>query len=134
MAPEELGVPLDGITLIPQLPRDEIYRRVYPDTDVYLLPSLAEGYGMSVVEAMSFGKPVIASAIGALGELVRDGETGLLVPPDDAEALFTAMRDLMEDAERRKRMGLAARAAFEAEHALEATNRALEAVYEEALA
>jgi glycosyltransferase involved in cell wall biosynthesis len=64
---------------------------------------------------------------------VREGETGLLVPPDDPEALFEAMKTLMEDRDLRRRMGQAARAAFEAEHALEVTNRALKAVYEEAL-
>jgi glycosyltransferase involved in cell wall biosynthesis len=99
-----------------------------------MLPSLAEGYGMSVVEAMSFGKPVIASNISALPELVKEGETGLLVPPDDPDRLFEAMRTLMEDRDLRVRMGQAARAAFEAEHAVTVTNRALRAVYDEALA
>jgi glycosyltransferase involved in cell wall biosynthesis len=130
---EELGIPAEGITVIPQLPRETIYREIYPQTDVYLLPSLAEGYGMSMVEAMSFGVPAIASNISALPELVREGETGLLVPPDDPEALFEAMKTLMEDRDLRRRMGQAARAAFEAEHALDVTNHALKAVYEEAL-
>jgi glycosyltransferase involved in cell wall biosynthesis len=133
VAPEALGIPLDGVTLIPSLPREAIYRDVYPETDVYVLPSLAEGYGMSVVEAMSFGKPAIATDIAALGELVTPGETGLLVPPDDVDALYEAMKALMEDAGARKRMGANARRAFEAEHALEVTNRALRAVYDEAL-
>lgn len=128
-----LGLDLTGVTVIPALPREAIYREIYPHTDVYLLPSLAEGYGMSVVEAMSFGLPVIASDLNALPELVRHGETGLLTPPDDPEALFTAMRELMEDAGLRRRMGEAGRAAFLAEHALEVTNRALRSVYEEAL-
>lgn len=128
-----LGLDLTGITVIPALEREAIYRDVYPATDVYLLPSLAEGYGMSVIEAMSFAKPVIASNINALPELVADGETGLLVPPDAPEALFEAMRTLMEDPALRARMGAAGRAAFEAEHALEVTNRALRAVYDEAM-
>lgn len=131
--PQDLGIDLTGVTLIPGAPREAIYRDVYPATDVYLLPSLAEGYGMSVVEAMSFGKPVIASTISALPELVRDGETGLLVPPDDVDALYEAMRTLMEDPALRARMGAAGRAAFDAEHALTVTNRALKAVYDEAL-
>ncbi|MFN3428487.1 MAG: glycosyltransferase family 4 protein [Candidatus Sericytochromatia bacterium] len=131
--PAELGIDLTGVTVIPGLPREAIYRDIYPETDVYLLPSLAEGYGMSVVEAMSFGKPVIASGISALPELVRDGETGLLVAPDDADALYEAMRTLMEDPALRARMGAAGRAAFDSEHALAVTNRALRAVYDEAL-
>ncbi|HEY9723380.1 MAG TPA: glycosyltransferase family 4 protein [Oscillatoriaceae cyanobacterium] len=133
VAPEALGVPLDGITLIERLPRSEIYARIYPETDVVLLPSLAEGYGMSVVEGMSFGKPAIASRIAALQELVHEEETGLLVPPDASEELFEAMRRLMEDAALRARMGLEARRRFEAEHAAEATNRSLKAVYGKAL-
>lgn len=131
--PEELGVPLDGITLIPGLPRETIYGEIYPATDVYLLPSLAEGYGMSVVEAMSFGLPAIASRLSALPELVEDGVSGLLTPPDDADALFEAMKRLLEDAALRRRMGQAARARFLAEHEVGVTNEALLAVYRDAL-
>lgn len=129
---DALGIPTEGITLIPTLPRETVYREIYPATDVYVLPSLAEGYGMSVVEAMSFGLPVIATAISALPELVHEGETGLLVPPDDPDALFTAMKKLMEDPDLRRRMGRSGRAAFEAEHTVEVTNRALKSVYDEA--
>lgn len=131
--PEELGVPLDGITVIPGLPREAVYGEVYPATDVYMLPSLAEGYGMSVVEAMSFGLPVIASGISALPELVADGTSGLLTPPDDADALFEAMRRLLEDPAERRRMGEAGRARFLAEHQVGVTNAALAAIYREAL-
>lgn len=127
--PAELGVPLDGITIHQALPRETIYREVYPATDVYLLPSLAEGYGMSVVEAMSFGLPVIASRISALPELVADGESGLLVPPDDEGALFEAMRRLMEDPDLRRRMGAAGRARYLAEHEVGVANAALLGVY-----
>ena len=132
VAPAELGVPLDGITVVPGLPREAVYREVYPTTDVYLLPSKAEGYGMSVVEAMSFGLPVIASAISSLPELVADGESGLLVPPDDADALFDAMRRLMEDPGLRARMGAAGRARFAAEHDAQVTRRQWGALYAEA--
>ncbi len=131
--PDELGVPSDGITIFPGLPRETIYSQIYPATDVYMLPSLAEGYGMSVVEAMSFGLPVIASRISALPELVEDGATGLLTPPDDADALFQAMKRLLEDAALRRRMGAASRARFLAEHVVDVTNQALLEVYLEAL-
>jgi len=130
---EQLGVPLDGITLIQALPREAVYAEVYPAADVYLLPSLAEGYGMSVVEAMGFGLPVIASNISALPELVADGETGLLVPPDDADALHDAMRQLLLDPGLRARMGAAGRARFLAEHEVGVTNAALRRVYDEAV-
>lgn len=131
--PEALGVPLDGISLIQALPRDAVYGEVYPAADVYLLPSLAEGYGMSVVEAMSFGLPVIASRLSALPELVADGETGLLVPPDDADALHDAMRQLLVDPALRARMGAAGRARFLAEHEVGVTNAVLKKVYDQAV-
>lgn len=131
--PAELGVPLDGVTIHPGLPRERIYGEIYPATDVYLLPSLAEGYGMSVVEAMSFGLPVIASRISALPELVEDGVSGLLAPPDDEDALLDAMKRLSEDAALRRRMGAAGRARFLAEHEVGVTNAGLLAVYREAL-
>lgn len=133
VAPEQLGIDPTGIVIHPTLARDEVYRRIYPATDVYLLPSLAEGYGMSVVEAMGFGLPVVASRISALPELVHEGETGLLVAPGNADALFDAMRQLMENAAMRRRMGENARRTFLETHALEVTNRALRQVYDEAL-
>jgi glycosyltransferase involved in cell wall biosynthesis len=131
--PEELGVELNGIELIDSLPRETIYSSIYPNTDVFMLPSLAEGYGMAAVEAMSFGLPVIASNQGALPELVKEGETGLLARPGDADELFEAMSALMANAPLRRRLGMAGRRVFEAEHAFEVTNQALKRVYDEAL-
>jgi glycosyltransferase involved in cell wall biosynthesis len=129
----ELEAP-PGVELIPSLPRQEVLSRIYPATDVYVLPTLAEGYGLSVVEAMGQGLPVIATRVGALPELVQDGLTGRLVAPGSVDELFEAMRGLMEDAAGRRAMGKAGRAAFLAEHAVEVTNRSLAAAYAEALA
>lgn len=125
--------PRPGVELRPGLPHAEVLADVYPQTDVYVLPTRAEGYGMSVVEAMGQGLPVIATNISALPELVRDGVTGRLVPPDDEDALFEAMRALMEDPGLRARMGAAGRAAFLAEHSTDAVNPVLADVYREAL-
>jgi len=61
------------------------------------------------MEAMAVGRPVIASRIGGLRDIVNDGETGLLVPPGDVEALRTAMQTLLDDPERRERMGVLGR-------------------------
>jgi glycosyltransferase involved in cell wall biosynthesis len=126
--------PPPGVELIPGLPRAEVLGRIYPATDVYVLPTLAEGYGLSVVEAMGHGLPVIATRVGALEELVADEVSGRLVAPGSVDELFEAMRALMEDAPRRRAMGEAGRAAFLAEHAVEVTNRSLAAAYAEALA
>jgi glycosyltransferase involved in cell wall biosynthesis len=131
--PDELGISPEGVTIHPGLPREAIYRDVYPATDVYLLPSLAEGYGMSAVEAMGFGLPVVASRIAALQELVTDEETGLLVPPDDAEALATAMTRLLESPTLRAQLGAAGRARFLAEHEVGVCQAAMRRIYDEAL-
>jgi glycosyltransferase involved in cell wall biosynthesis len=62
-----------------------------------------------VMEAMAAGRPVIATRIGGIPDIVVEGETGLLVPPDDPAALRSAMRRLLDDAQLRSRMGTAAR-------------------------
>jgi len=70
----------------------------------------AEPFGMSAMEALAAGTPVVASDAGALGEVVRDGVDGVLVPPGDAGALAGAVRELLDDTDRRARFADAARA------------------------
>ncbi|MFL6231022.1 MAG: glycosyltransferase family 4 protein [Pyrinomonadaceae bacterium] len=81
--------------------------------DVFVLPSLAEGTPNSVIEAMAHGLPIVASAVGGIPDLITP-ETGILVPPGDAPALAAAILSLASDPEARARMGLAARARYEA--------------------
>jgi hypothetical protein len=80
-----------------------LYRRAA----VFVMPSWFESFGISVIEAMAFGLPVVASRAGALPETVQDGITGLLVPPGDSDALARAVLKLLEDPALRRRMGLA---------------------------
>ena len=61
------------------------------DAAIVVVPSLGEGFGMVALEAMERARPVIVSAVGGLPEIVADGETGLVVPPADAEALAGAI-------------------------------------------
>ncbi len=75
-----------------------------------VVPSLGEGFGMVALEAMERSRPVVAASIGGLGDLVRDGETGLLVEPGDAGALTAAMLRLADDPARAAEMGAAGRA------------------------
>ncbi len=72
-----------------------------------------DGIPNVVAEAMSQGLPVVASRAGAIDELVEDGRTGLLVPPDDPRALAAAVAELLRDPERRRAMGLAGRSVIE---------------------
>jgi glycosyltransferase involved in cell wall biosynthesis len=77
--------------------------------DALVLPSWIEGMPLVVLEAMAHAKPVIATPVGGSPELVADGETGLLVPPRDPAALAAAIRDLLDDPDRARRLGLAGR-------------------------
>jgi glycosyltransferase involved in cell wall biosynthesis len=76
--------------------------------DVFLLPSLAEGTPNSIIEAMTHGLPVIASAVGGIPDLLSS-DSGILIPPGDEEALAQAMERLASDPDLRTRMGRAAR-------------------------
>jgi mannosyltransferase len=101
---------------------------------LYAAPQRWEGFGLTPLEAMASGVPVVATTVGAFPDLVRDSETGRLVPPEDAGALAAAMAEILDDPGRRASMARAARAHVEAHHGIEAEARALEAVYRSLLA
>jgi glycosyltransferase involved in cell wall biosynthesis len=75
--------------------------------DVFVMPSLEEGFGIAALEAMAAGLPVVATAVGGIPELVKDGETGWLVPPADPQALAGRLRSLLRDSGLRQAMGIA---------------------------
>jgi glycosyltransferase involved in cell wall biosynthesis len=106
---------------------------LYERAAVVAVPSHREGFGVACAEAMAYGKPVVASAVGGLRDLVVDGETGVLVPPGDVAALRAALERLLGDAELRRRLGAAGRERirerFSWESATELTLRA----YDDAL-
>jgi glycosyltransferase involved in cell wall biosynthesis len=83
---------------------------LYRDLDVVVAPAVNEGFGMTVIEAGAHGLPTVAARSGAFPEVIRDGETGLLVEPDDPVALADALRRLITDPDLRLRLGDAARA------------------------
>lgn len=88
-------------------------RRDVPDllhaADVFVLSSRQEGFPITILEAMAAGKPIIATDVGGCSEAVVDGETGLIVPPEDPHALAEAILTLLNDPERARRMGEAGR-------------------------
>jgi glycosyltransferase involved in cell wall biosynthesis len=83
--------------------------RVYPDLDVVALTSANEGLPVSLIEAMAAARPVVATAVGGVPDLVDDGVSGLLVPPADPAAFAETLAVLLEDRERWQSMGEAGR-------------------------
>jgi glycosyltransferase involved in cell wall biosynthesis len=106
-------------------------RTTLADASVVVVPSeWCENCPMSVLEAMAYGKPVVATRIGGIPELVDDQVTGFLFEPGNADELRTQLDCLMGDAPRRAQMGTAGRARVEREFSLEKHNAALMAVYQ----
>ena len=90
---------------------DDDIVRLYNEAEVAVVPSLYEGFSLPAIEAMACGTPLVATTGGALPEVVgRDGETGLLVPPNDPDALAGALIRALGDAALRTRLGAAGRA------------------------
>ncbi len=86
--------------------------RLIPTFAVFCLSSHMEGLGTSLLDAMAFGRPVVATAAGGIPEAVEDGKTGLLVPPRDPRALAEALLALLTDERRAQAMGAAGRHRF----------------------
>lgn len=83
----------------------EQLKRLYRMADVFVLPSLYETFGIVLLEAMSFGLPIVTTTAGAIPELVKGNENGLLVPPRDPAALAIALRQLAGSSELRRKLG-----------------------------
>lgn len=101
--------------------------------DVFLLPSLREGFGLVLLEAMSRRLPIVASHVGAIPEIVIDGETGILVEPRNVDELAKAMTRLLNDRALRKYMGLLGAARLEEHFSVERMVDGTVAVYEQVL-
>ena len=101
--------------------------------DVFVLPSLREGFGLVLLEAMSRRLPIVASHVGAIPEIVIDGETGILVEPRNVDELAKAMTRLLNDRALRKYMGLLGAARLEEHFSVERMVDGTIAVYEQVL-
>jgi L-malate glycosyltransferase len=89
----ELG--LERHVLLPGFRRDVL--SLLKTFDLFVMPSITEGLGTSLLDAMACERPIVASRVGGIPEVVVDGVTGLLVPPRDADSLAEAIVRLLED-------------------------------------
>ena len=109
------------------------YRNDVPDIlqelAVSVLPSLSEGLSNAVLESMAAGVPVVATEVGGTPEIVEDGVTGVLVPPEDASSLARAVERLLEDSDLSTRLAESGRRFVTREFSLERMARATENHY-----
>jgi phosphatidylinositol alpha-1,6-mannosyltransferase len=114
---KELGVP-DRVGFVGAM-RDDELPEAYATSTIYLGASRVdneinvEGFGISFMEAAASGIPSVAGDSGGVRSAVRDGETGIVVPPTDSDAVADAIRSLLLNPDRRNRMGAAGRRAVE---------------------
>ncbi|MBW3629134.1 MAG: glycosyltransferase family 4 protein [Gemmatimonadetes bacterium] len=106
----------------------------YALADLVVVPSFQESFSLSAVEAMSCRRPVVATRLGGLVEVVEDGVTGVLVNPGDAGALAAGLGELLRSPEEMERMGAAGYERFRARFTLEAMIAGWRSVYSEAMA
>lgn len=118
------------IRRIPGIPNHHAILHAF---DIFCAPSLQEGLGLAALDAMARGTVVVASDVGGLSDLIRNGETGRLVPPQDAAALAGAIRDLALDTAARSRMGNAGQRFVDREFSLNRMITDTEQVYNEVL-
>jgi len=104
----ELGLD-EQVSFVGYQSQDQVRDRLQ-ETDLFVLPSFAEGVPVVLMEAMAAGVPVVTTRIAGVSELVDDGGSGLLVPPGNEQSLALAMDTLLRDPEMRNRFGLAGRA------------------------
>ncbi len=130
---ERLGL-TDIVTTVSGV-SDEELARLYGEAEVAVVPSLYEGFSLPAIEAMSCGVPVVATTGGALPEVVGlSGETGVLVEPNDPEALLAAIRTLLDDPALRERLGARGRERVMARFTWQVTARGTAACYDAILA
>jgi glycosyltransferase involved in cell wall biosynthesis len=101
--------------------------------DIFVLPSYLEGQPLAIIEAMAAGVPVVATSIGAVPDLIRDGIEGRVVEPGNVEQLASALAELIGDPELRSRMAVAARRRAEEAHSLPRLSQRLADLYAGAL-
>jgi glycosyltransferase involved in cell wall biosynthesis len=106
---------------------------VFPLFDIFVLPSRSEGLSLSLLEAMSSERPIVATAVGGNSKLIEHGKTGFLAPPEDAETLSKRITELIERPDAARQMGKSARKTVSENFSLRAMARQYEEMYEAVL-
>ncbi len=104
-----LGLPRDRVEFLGAVPRQELLARL-ASADLVVLPSFMESCPYSLIEAMALGKPIVATAVPGIQDMVVDGTSALLVPHGNPRALAVAMERVLEDHSLRQQLGHAASA------------------------
>lgn len=107
--------------------------RLLPLINVFVIPSLSEGLSIGALEAMAARRPIVATRVGGLPELIRHGKTGMLVPPNDSTALAKTIITILERPFFGEMLGLQARQEVERRFSVEQMVRATEAIYDKLL-
>lgn len=123
----EIGISANVQWLGPLYGKDLV--DAYHASDVFLSTSDYEGFGLTLVEAMAAGKPVVSTAVGGTVDIVVDGETGRLCPAGDAESLAAAVLELLDDPTKAKTWGMAGQERARERFDLPAFHQGFEAIY-----
>lgn len=130
---QELKIAYPGAKFIGHVTGDALHRTIKAASAIVVPSECYENCPMSVLEAMAYGKPVIASNIGGIPELIQHGATGLLFEPGNGEMLSGHLATIMEDAGKRREYGAAGRKRIEDRFSLEKHNTQLMEVYKSLL-
>lgn len=132
--PKKFDVPKQKVFQRNYVSYRELLKKFYPQADILVLvPPLAEGFGLVVLEAASFAIPAIVSKVYALPELVEDGKTGFVINPGSLDQLVEKLEILIKDNKLRQNMGQAAKNRFEEKFSLQLMQKKLLRVYREAI-
>ncbi len=108
---------------------EEQKKRLFSKSDIYALPSYGEGMPMSILEAMSYGVPVVSTFVGGIPRLIKNHENGILIEPGDTDALYEALRMLLLKPELRKKIGKESVKTIKNDYMIDDTIRKIETVY-----
>ena len=128
---EKLGIN-NHVTLTGWLEKEDIYE-LLTNASAFCLPSYCEGVPMSILEAMAFGLPVVASKVGGVPDIIKNGENGLLFEPGNTKELKEKLFMLLDDDELRKKLGENAKAYVQEKHSLIHVYNKLNLIYKNSL-